>query len=64
LGKRGGNGVGPSKSGSDGATKIPQVAEGVRKGGIGKDADKEDMGSCHRSQGGVQGQQSMSVSTL
>jgi len=45
-------------------TMVPQVVEGVWKGGIREDANKKDMGSHHRSQGGVQGQQSTSASTL
>jgi len=52
------------KGGSDGTTKIPQVAESVWKDRVGEDANKKDMGSRHRSQKGVQGQQSMSVSTF
>ena len=36
--------------------EVPQVAEGVWKSGVRENANKEDMGSCHRSQGGFQSQ--------
>jgi len=48
LGKRGRNGVGSQKGGSNGSLEIPLVVEGVWKGGIRKNADKEGLGSCHR----------------
>ena len=53
---RGRNGVRPQKGRGNGSSKVLQVVEGVWKDGVRENANKKDMKSCYRSQGGVQSQ--------
>jgi len=37
----------------NGTVEISKVEKGIWEGGVGKDANKKNLGSCHRSQGDI-----------
>jgi len=53
LEKRGRNRGGPQENQGDGPKEVLEVEKGVWEGGVKKDANEKDLGSCYRSQGDV-----------